>query len=53
MSFSDAVNQEDPHMLRSDEYEYKLFPVYHCGQFGLRNREHELQLKDWKESKNT
>lgn len=48
MSFQDAVNQQEPHMIQSYDHWIKLFPVYHCGQLGLRNRNQELQFKDWK-----
>lgn len=48
MPFKEAVNHEEPHIIYSNEFNFKLFPVYHCGQLGLVNRNSELQLKDWK-----
>ncbi|WP_416828217.1 uracil-DNA glycosylase family protein [Ectobacillus polymachus] len=48
MPFSEAVNQEEPHIIQSNDFQFKLFPIYHCGQLGLANRNSELQFKDWK-----
>ncbi|PEJ52379.1 hypothetical protein CN692_21960 [Bacillus sp. AFS002410] len=47
MPFKEIVNQKDPHIIHSNDFYFKLFPVYHCGQLGLVNRNSELQFKDW------